>query len=75
MIQRQWRVIIRKEILYLLTYTLEYSTIGALNENNTTLIYQAFVEKLTKEDTIITYNYDTLLDNAILQKFNELNYG
>lgn len=67
--------IIRKEILYLLTYTLEYSTIGALNENNTTLIYQAFVEKLTKEDTIITYNYDTLLDNAILHKFNELNYG
>lgn len=67
--------IIRKDILYFLTYTLEHSTIHTLNENNTTQIYQAFVEKLTNEDTLISYNYDTLLDNAILHKFNEINYG
>jgi len=67
--------IIRKDILDLLTYTIERSTTDALNENNTTQIYQAFVEKLTDEDTIISYNYDTLLDNAVLHKFNELNYG
>ncbi|KKK58560.1 hypothetical protein LCGC14_3043200, partial [marine sediment metagenome] len=67
--------IIRKDILYLLTYTIENSTIDALNENYTTPVYQAFVEKLTNEDTIISYNYDTLLDNAILHKFNELDYG
>ena len=67
--------IIRKDIFDLLTYTLGRSTMGALNENNTTQIYQNFVKNLTNKDTIINYNYDTLLDNAILHKFNEINYG
>lgn len=67
--------IIRKDILDLLTYSIFRSTIGAINKNFTTKAYQDFVEKLTIEDTIISYNYDTLLDNAILYKFNEINYG
>lgn len=67
--------IIRKDILDLLTYSIFRSTIGAINKNFTTKVYQDFVEKITIEDTIISYNYDTLLDNAILDKFNEINYG
>lgn len=27
------------------------------------------------DDTIISFNYDTLIDNAIKHKFNEINYG
>ncbi|MHA1410734.1 MAG: hypothetical protein ACTSQY_10595 [Candidatus Odinarchaeia archaeon] len=67
--------IIRKDILDLLTRTIVLSTVGALNKNFTTQPYQKFVDHLTKDDVIISYNYDTLLDNAILHKFGELNYG
>ncbi len=55
-----------------------YSIFGALNENLTTDIYQEFVKNLDKEDIIIiiiSYNYDTLIDNAILYEFGQINYG
>ncbi|MFX0132209.1 MAG: hypothetical protein ACFFDN_01055 [Candidatus Hodarchaeota archaeon] len=67
--------IIRKDILELLTYTIVHSTWGAMNQNGTTNTYQEFVDNLSIEDTIISYNYDTLLDNAIFNKFKMLNYG
>lgn len=41
----------------------------------TTDIYLEFADKITKEDTLVCFNYDTLLDNALLFSKKGLNYG
>ena len=65
----------RENFIDLIRYTLHYSIKNSLNDYGTTDIYQKFTEQLEIDDTIISFNYDTLIDNAIKHKFNDLNYG
>ena len=66
---------LRQDALFILVFTITQLSIMGTNSNFSTDIYQQFADQLTKEDIIISYNYDLLLDNAILNKFQEINYG
>ena len=65
----------REDFIDLIRYTLHYSIKNSLNDYGTTEIYQKFVEQLENDDAVISFNYDTLLDNAVKHKFKDLNYG
>lgn len=70
------RTIIRREdFFFLIRETICKSIEKSLNDDGTTVPYLSFVKKLNKNDTIISFNYDTLIDNAVKAIFQDLNYG
>ena len=70
------RTIIRREdFIFLIRETICKSIEKSLNDDGTTVPYLSFVKKLNKNDTIISFNYDTLIDNAVKAIFQDLNYG
>ena len=70
--------ILREEVLWITKKVIKDSIKQDKKEiikNDTTDVYRSFSKKLNVEDTIINFNYDTLLDNAIKLEFAELNYN
>lgn len=67
--------ILRNNLIFFLVDLIHDSVKDSLIKNNTTETYQKFANKLERNDTVITFNYDTLVDNAIKTRFNDLNYG
>jgi hypothetical protein len=59
-----------EEIMNFVTLTIKNSI-----KERTTDICRRFVKSISSNDCIINFNYDTLIDNAIMQEYNNIDYG